>query len=264
MVILLCTTVETQHCKPERSSHKTDKPQYKLCLCKRNHQLCFKQLETSSSPFLPPQATTCPCWVPKWTSTWTSLFQILCRSTRATRAPAATNCTTTSSWNTDIDLHGKEAVKTRVREGRTATVVPSPSLGRACTPGPTWTTPTWLTSLLTAAASRILSSWTASMRSKLSLPLLNAHQWVTLWKHHFMSLHVLHLTFKLLEIPLSRPAWFFLYLMTFDDSVQIPKPLILLFLSKMSIELKTYKWDDVDFTRWSGVFLRQSCFILNP
>ena len=39
------------------------------------------------------------------------------------------------------------------------------------------------------------------------------------------SFHVspcfLHLTyFKLLEIPLSRPAWFFLYLMTFDDSVQ--------------------------------------------
>ena len=42
-----------------------------------------------------------------------------------------------------------------------------------------------------------------------------------------------------------RPAFFF---MTFDDSVQLlNKRLILLFPSKMSIELKTYKWDDVDF-----------------
>ena len=63
----------------------------------------------------------------------------------------------------------------------------------------------------------------------------------------------LPLTFKLLEILLSRPAWFFLY----HDIwwlCAIQKPIILLFLSKMSIELKTYKWDDVDFTRWSGVF----------
>ena len=38
------------------------------------------------------------------------------------------------------------------------------------------------------------------------------------------------------------------FIMTFDDSVQLlNKRLILLFPSKMSIELKTYKWDDVDF-----------------
>ena len=41
------------------------------------------------------------------------------------------------------------------------------------------------------------------------------------------------------------------HLMTLCNLKTINTPL---FLSKMSIELKTYKWDDVDFRRWSGVF----------